>query len=134
MDVSRHGLEDIVTFIHAPMTAVPNDLKILNQELWYDSAKIATALQDEQKFDLIIVDGPFGGSTPFARYSAIPFLENRLSNTYGVFLDDAQREDELQISERWAQILKIKPQFMERYTYFRSNKSFDTLPFMISNF
>lgn len=133
-EVSHHGLEEIITFIYAPMTAVPKELGFLNQELWYDSKKITTALKSTQEFDLVIVDGPFGSSTPFARYSAIPFLQNRLSNEYGVFLDDAQREEERQISESWAQILNVKPKFMAKYAYYRSSKSFDTLPFIISSY
>ncbi|MBA6152692.1 class I SAM-dependent methyltransferase [Gelidibacter maritimus] len=133
-EISRYGLNDIVTFVHATMVAVPKELGLHEQELWYDSEKLTSALQNVKKFDLVIVDGPFGSSTPYARYTAIPFLQNRLVKDYAVFLDDGHREEERKISENWAHKLQVKPQFMGRYTYFRSNKSFDTLPFMISNF
>lgn len=133
-DISRFGLGDIVTFIYAPMTAVPEKLCLGEQKLWYDSEKLAGALPSGQEFDFIIVDGPFGGATPFARYSAIPFIKNRLSNEFSIFLDDSQRKDEQEISKVWSQIMSVRPQHFKRYTYFKSNKSFDTTPYMISNF
>ncbi|HLV40377.1 class I SAM-dependent methyltransferase [Xanthomarina sp.] len=133
-DILRFDLTDIVTFIYAPLTAVVEGLGLGEQKLWYDSEKITDDLPNEQEFDLVIVDGPFGGGTPYARYSAIPFIKDRLSEEYGVFLDDTQRKDEQEITGLWGQVLGVKPQCFQRYTYFKSSKSFDTTPYMISNF
>src|SRR5690554_4417842 len=77
-DILRFDLTDIVTFIYAPLTAVVEGLGLGEQKLWYDSEKITDDLPNEQEFDLVIVDGPFGGGTPYARYSAIPFIKDRL--------------------------------------------------------
>lgn len=130
-EILRCDLGDIVTLILAPMTVVPEDICLREQKLWYDSGKITDALQEAQEFDLVIVDGPYGSSTPFARYSAIPFLQGRLSKEYGVFLDDAQRKEEQEIAEVWTERLNIKPQYIKRYAYFKSNESFETIPYMI---
>jgi predicted O-methyltransferase YrrM len=65
--------------------------------LWYDPASLA-----DGPFDLVLVDGPPGGTGPEARYPAVPMLIDRLADDALVVLDDARRADERAIGERWA--------------------------------
>ena len=130
-ELEFYNLQHIVTLIHAPQKIVPKNFCLKGQTLWYDIEKITAVLGDHQELDLIIVDGPNGKSTPFARYSAIPFLQTRLSKNFGVFLDDAQRKDEREISIQWSKLLLIDPKYIQRYVYFASDTSFITTPFKL---
>ena len=131
-ELKLHKLEDIVTLIHAPLTEASKNICLNDQKLWYDTEKITAALGENHGLDLVVVDGPFGGSTPFARYSAIPFLQSRLSKNIGVFLDDAQREQEQEIAVQWSKLLKLSPQHNKRYFYFASEASFVTSPYKLA--
>jgi predicted O-methyltransferase YrrM len=64
---------------------------------WYDPASLP-----DGPFDLVLVDGPPGGTGPEARYPAVPMLFDRLADDALVVLDDARRADERAIGERWA--------------------------------
>lgn len=67
---------------------------------WYDP----TALADVRDIDLLLIDGPPGSTGPLARYPALPLLEDRLSDDAVIVLDDAGRDDEKKIIDRWSQI------------------------------
>lgn len=121
-----YNLGEIVTLIYAPLKNVENEFNLKDQELWYDTEIISSAIDDTQYMDLIIVDGPYGGSTPYARYSAIPFLQNRLSKNFSIFLDDAHREHEDQIAMEWSKLLNLKSEKFKGYVYFSTNTSFTT--------
>ena len=127
-----YKLEGIVNFIHAPLAEIKNELGLNDQKLWYDMEKITSVIESNHHLDLIIVDGPYGGSTPYARYSAIPFLKSRLSKNHSVFLDDTRREHEDEIARQWSQILNLEPQRFHRYVYFTSNTTFGTSPFKLA--
>ncbi len=131
-ELALNNLEGIVNLIHAPIIEVKKELCLHEQKLWYDNEGILSGIGNIQQFDLVIVDGPYGGSTPYARYSAIPFLKSRLSNNYSVFLDDTQREHEDEIARQWSQILNLEPQRFHRYVYFTSNTTFGTSPFKLA--
>jgi hypothetical protein len=64
---------------------------------WYQTDVFA----DLQGIDLLVVDGPPARASLEARYPALPTLRDRLSPNAIVVLDDAGREDETQIVERW---------------------------------
>lgn len=130
-DLKNHHLEDVVTFIYAPLTEVPSQLGLSDQKLWYDTKSIDKVLNNHT-VDLIIVDGPLGKSTPYARYSAVPFIINRLEKKYSVFLDDFKRPDELVILEEWSKLLNEKPKRNKRHAYFTTNKDYSTKPFKVN--
>lgn len=127
-----YNLEDVVTLIYAPIKTIRQELCYKEQKMWYDVEAILNSLGNNNEIDLIIVDGPPGGSTPFARYSAIPFLQNRLSTNFAVFLDDAARVEESQIINEWAELLSIKIKHFKRYAYLTNKDGFITTPFKIS--
>lgn len=52
------------------------------------------------KFSLVICDGP-PGTTPGGRYGLLPVMKQQLTDECVVLLDDAHREEERQILERW---------------------------------
>ncbi|MGY4877587.1 class I SAM-dependent methyltransferase [Vreelandella aquamarina] len=54
--------------------------------------------------DLLVVDGPPGGTCQYARYPAVPALFDRLAANAEVWMDDANRQDEKDICERWAEL------------------------------
>lgn len=78
----------------APLTPV----RLGDEEYqWYDT----TTLGDVDGIDMLIVDGPPGGTGPQARYPAVPILADRLNDGAVVVLDDVRRDDEKKIIERW---------------------------------
>lgn len=125
-----YHLEKIVTVIVAPIVKVPQDLSYKNQETWYDIEKIKNEVKNIA-FDLILVDGPFGGSTSYARYSAVPFLQNQISDDFSIFLDDINRNDEKEIVKEWQKNLNCNLSFCERHAVLTTSKGFDITPFQL---
>jgi predicted O-methyltransferase YrrM len=81
---------------HAPL----KEISVGGQAFrWYDAARLA----DIERIDLLIVDGPPARTGPQARYPAMPVLREQLSDGALVVLDDAGRDDEHKIIERWLQ-------------------------------
>lgn len=64
---------------------------------WY-----ALNLHNINNIDLLIVDGPPGNTCLFARYPALPAFFDRLSPNAEVWMDDANRQEEKDITEEWA--------------------------------
>lgn len=64
--------------------------------LWYQG------FEDLSDIDLLIVDGPPGDTGPRARYPALPLLLEKMSVGGVVVLDDANRDDEISIIDRWS--------------------------------
>jgi len=71
---------------------------------WYDEQAIAQACGPEP-FDLVVVDGPpaWQPGDEQARYPALGFVLPLLAERCAVYLDDANREGERAILERWQQ-------------------------------
>ncbi len=90
----RHGADRCATVIDAPL--VEQEIGG-EQRLWYDLA----ALPEPAGIDLLFVDGPIGGTSPLARYPALPVLGARLNPAALVVLDDTDRADEKEILRRW---------------------------------
>lgn len=127
--LKRMELSDFVKIIVAPIANVPKEFAKANQEKWYDTEILSQALSQVETIELVLVDGPFGGTTPFARYSAVPFLKNKLTSNYAVFLDDSARESEMKIAQDWQNLLQAKSIDYKRYTYLTNNYNFDIAPY-----
>lgn len=95
--VADHGLQDVVTVRHAPLTpwAGPDE-RAWN---WYD----LTAVKDLEGIGLVFVDGPPAGTGPLARYPALPVLLSHCAEEVTFVLDDTIRPDEVEVSGRWMQ-------------------------------
>jgi hypothetical protein len=92
--VVRHGLDDVVTLIHAPLTAC--DVRG-RHSAWYDP----TALRGVAGIGLLVVDGPPAVDRPDARYPAYPLLRDALLADAVVLLDDGKRAGERRIVAEW---------------------------------
>lgn len=64
---------------------------------WYS----LDTLSSVNEIDMLVVDGPPGGTGPQARYPAVPLLKERLSDGAVIVLDDVARDDEKEIIRRW---------------------------------
>ncbi|WP_405199464.1 class I SAM-dependent methyltransferase [Christiangramia sp. LLG6405-1] len=130
--LQKHGISEYVRVIYAPLRKVSDNYSLEEQETWYDTQILEETFTGQEKFDLILVDGPFGGSTPYARYSAIPFLRKITLDQASIFLDDVQRADEAFILKEWEQLLDREANILERYGFFNDQTSFDVKPFQLS--
>lgn len=92
--IAFHGLQDIATVVHAPLTEVDIDH---NKWLWYDLGKVSIDLP----IDLLTIDGPPDTTQPLARYPALPLLFGHLDHNATILLDDGIREDERETVARW---------------------------------
>ena len=92
-ELERHDLSDWATVIHAPLR--PHDL---NGETW---SWYSHETLPELKIDMLVIDGPPMPVGPLVRYPVGPILFPKLAPGAAVFLDDAARDDEKRIIERW---------------------------------
>ncbi len=90
----RHGLTETVELRHAPL--VPVTVGDATYQ-WYDPEQFG----DLTEVELLVVDGPPGGTGERARYPALPLLADRLAAGATVILDDLDRADEQEIARRW---------------------------------
>ncbi|HEX8563113.1 MAG TPA: hypothetical protein VF676_09065 [Flavobacterium sp.] len=129
--LTRLGLRDYVKIIVAPITGVSSDIAKTGQQKWYNTRIISEHTKGIPTFDIVIVDGPFGGTTPFARYSAVPFLKSKLAADYAIFLDDSSRDEEKQIAADWLKLIGGKSKNHKRYVCLTSSSGFDVSPYGI---
>lgn len=127
--LKRNGLSEFVELIFAPVVDAPSEISMADGGRWYDSGILEKALKNADPIDLVVVDGPFGSVSSHARYPAVPFLKNKLAERFAVFLDDAARPHERQISEKWQGLLSTAPKDFGRYMYFSNSEGFDSEPF-----
>ena len=95
-ELALHNLTN-VHLLYAPLRKYQ-----LGEELWYwyETAPIIELLQNTT-IDLLSIDGPPMATQPLARYPVLPLLRDKLAQEYVLLLDDADREDERAIVERW---------------------------------
>lgn len=125
------GLEDQVKIILAPLTKVKDELSFQDQKSWYDDESIRSQIQTNSKFEMVIVDGPYGGSSPFARFSAFPFLKDQSSENTVWFLDDTNRKEEKIIINEWQEQSNLNLRNFSRYSTLSKGSIFNYEPFTI---
>lgn len=130
--LKMHELEEFAHLAHAPIKPISKEFSHTSQKIWYDIEPINQLKSQYNEIDLVIIDGPFGKLTPFARFSAIPVLQEKMATNYAVFLDDTNRPDEMEIAKNWMKILNGNRRDFYRYTYFSSNNNFNSTP-MLTN-
>ncbi len=131
--VEQLGLADWVKLVHAPLTDT-DGMAANGHERWYDKKVLEPVLRESAPIDLVVVDGPFGQSAPYARKPAIPFLKNFLADDFAIFLDDYQRAQEKEIAAAWSQELGVKVKDFRRYAMLSTPGSFDSEPFAYPEF
>lgn len=92
--VRAHDLDDVVDVRLAQLTNWEHGGQTYS---WYDVA----ALDDLTDIGLLFVDGPPGTTGPQARFPAVPLLFPRCDDDAVIVLDDAEREEELAVSDGW---------------------------------
>ena len=97
-------LQKFATVSHMPLIA-----QIVEQQAydWYNMDGIV-----KSPIDMLVIDGPPGYIQPYSRYPAVPLLFDHLSDECVIFLDDAARDDEKTVVERW---LRQYPELMHEY-------------------
>lgn len=93
-ELARYGLSHRATVLDAPLVRQNINGK---ERLWYDFAGLPDA-----GIDMVVIDGPPLSIGDLARYPAGPVLFPQLSAGGKVFLDDAAREEETEITKLWA--------------------------------
>ncbi|WP_283642212.1 class I SAM-dependent methyltransferase [Croceibacter atlanticus] len=122
------NLDNFVTIIDAPLTNVSSVNSYKSQRTWYSEKILYDILTNLPPIDLVLVDGPFGESSPYSRYSAVPFLKDFLAEDFTIFLDDTIRKQEYEISQVWSDQILIKPLYNERYCKFSKSNFFESNP------
>lgn len=91
---------DSIHFIHAPLSSC---IHSKNNLLWYDQSLLDSALP-KKNIDIILVDGPLAYQTghELARFPALPYLREKLTENFTIFLDDCNRQGEMNIIHEWA--------------------------------
>ena len=95
-NLQHFALDNYAQVLDAPLTDITLEDKTY---LWYQSSG---NLPDN--IELLVIDGPPGFIQKHSRYPALPMLNPFFADNCRVFLDDAARDDELDIVKRWAAI------------------------------
>lgn len=93
-NITRHGVQEFVQVIHAPLKPV------MLQEvthLWYDTS----GLENLPPIDLLVVDGPSAQDQVMVRYPAVPLLFQKLSPGALILVDSFLQEDTYETVKRW---------------------------------
>jgi len=104
--LKQFHLENNADIFHAPLKT-----KRVNNENyeWYETKKI-----ENLKIDMLVIDGPPGFIQKHSRYPALPVLFNQLADNVCVFLDDAARDEEKEIVEKWLnQYTELNHEYIE---------------------
>lgn len=123
--LERLKLQDFVTIKTAPISDITEEFAKDSQQKWYDVDVLNEAFDSIDAVDLVIVDGPFGGTTKYARFSAVPYLKSKLSENYAIFLDDSGRVEEKEIANDWKNILNAQVKDYTRYILLTNLAAFD---------
>jgi len=98
------SLTDYCEVIHAPLQDTP----VADEGFQWYTLNALPAI----KIDMLVIDGPPGFLQKHSRYPALPMLSERLAEHCAVFLDDAARDDEQALVQRW---LAAYPNFQAEY-------------------
>ncbi|RZJ70856.1 class I SAM-dependent methyltransferase [Flavobacterium sp.] len=129
--LESQGLSDYVTVVHAPASEIKLPISKKNQTKWYNTDILSEVFADVRNIDVIVVDGPTGAISPHARYSAIPFLKDKLAEDFSIFVDDTFREEEKSMGLDWRDILKCEWKNYKRYMHLFSVRKNDATPYGI---
>lgn len=79
------------------------------ESLWYP----VSLLQDIQRVDMVIIDGPPGPTGKHARYPAIPSVIEKSTRETTFWLDDADRAEETQIYKAWCEQYQLNARLID---------------------
>jgi len=90
----RHGLEKYVTLVSAQLVEYTINKKDWK---WYDLYQ----LNQDIKFDLVMIDGPPFQVQPKSRYPALPLLDNYINQGAIILIDDCSRTQDNEVVNDW---------------------------------
>jgi predicted O-methyltransferase YrrM len=93
--IKRHGLENYVEILVTDFKEYTLEDAVYK---WYNIEKLSGI---DVKFDMAFVDGPPTTVGNNARYPFYPLLKDKLNSNCVIVLDDAVREDEKEIIQKW---------------------------------
>lgn len=99
----RQGVAERVELVCAPLEPLELDGRIFR---WYSAGAVREL--GLENVDLLLVDGPPKSSGPLARYPALAMFRPYLSTAAAIVLDDADRDDELEMMAGWASNLGVR--------------------------
>lgn len=108
--LASQGLTELVDLQHSPLIETRfSDTPYL----YYDCAERLQALARQHAGQrlriLVLVDGPPAKTGPHARYPALPLVLQHLGrHAVDMVLDDFHRKEEVEIVERWRQMLQAR--------------------------
>ncbi len=99
-NISKNSLEEYIKLIYAPLEKT--DLALENNS-WYSIKVLDEHITSDLKIDLALVDGPsaWRPEIKLSRYTAIPYLINKLADNFSIYLDDSNRKGEQKIISLW---------------------------------
>lgn len=127
--IEGEKLENVITLLHAPLSE--NKLALENNK-WYNVEALTHSTKNFD-YDMVIVDGPpaWEASKSKSRYPALPFMLDKLSGKYSIYLDDAQRAGEKAILKKWEEEAGFKFKVTGgTLAYYYSGQGFYTEPFV----
>ncbi|WP_304298667.1 class I SAM-dependent methyltransferase [Chromatium okenii] len=95
----KYDLSEWSTVLDAPLETKHTETP------WYSESMIPNNLSP---IDILIIDGPPAQTAHLARFPALPRLQPRLSKNALIILDDAHRDDELEIVNRWKNLFSLQ--------------------------
>ena len=110
LDIVEHDSDWIKTFgaeLELGKRAVIHQKKIIDFELNGIASDKYEALDDvaaDKKFDLIMIDGPFGYDRTYPRSNVLDLVPQHLNDSFAIIFDDAERQGE----QNTAQLLMDK--------------------------
>ena len=125
------GTGQYVSFIYAPFCQT-DKCNLSENQVWYNTKVLDKEIKAD-KMDMVIIDGPGGATSKFARYPAIPYLLPRIHENTSVFLDDIHRNDEYKILNEWQKLLNKKYRIFNRYAYYGNAGDFRTNSFIFKH-
>jgi len=98
-NILANGLQEYVEVLDAPLTRQQFDGKEFD---WY---QIPDQLRQIKHIDMLTVDGPpqTADTAILARYPALPAFAAQLPDHAAIFIDDARRDTEQEMIEKWLQ-------------------------------
>lgn len=107
-ELASFGLSAYSTVIFAPLMKTRIDEMDFQ---WYQTDDIDHFVS---KIDMLVIDGPPGFIQPLSRYPALPLFYEKLAEHAVIFLDDAARNDEKIVVQRWlSQFEKLKQYYYD---------------------
>src|SRR5699024_2695244 len=96
-------LTEYVDLIYAPLEEV-----VLENESyrWYSLPyDLIDHMVGKGELDILLIDGPPAATNKQARYPALPMLRKYCNEETVILLDDAAREEEKEILDRWIKLM-----------------------------